>query len=115
MHLKWPQKTLKKYCRKVRKTWNCQAFLSISEALTIYPTNFLSPLFDSQFFLSFNFYFGHKTLRGEKHEKIRSISKALTIHPTNFLGPLLNSQFFLSFNFYFGPKTLRGLKHEEKK
>ena len=33
-------------------------------------TNFLRPLFDSQFFLSFNFYFGHKAPRGLKHEKI---------------------------------------------
>ena len=30
------------------------------------PTNFLRPLFDSQFFLSFNFYFSHKTPRGLK-------------------------------------------------
>ena len=38
----------------------------ISEALTINPTNFLSPPFDRQFCLSFNFYFGQKTPGGLK-------------------------------------------------
>ena len=33
--------------------------------------NFLKPLFDIQFFLSFNFHFGHKTPYGQKHGKIR--------------------------------------------
>ena len=107
-----PQKNIAK---KYEKTWNCPASLSISEALTIQPTNFLNPLFDSQFFLSFTFHFGHKTLRALKHEKTRSISEALTIHSTNFKSPLFDSQFFLSFNFYFGHKTLRGLKHEKNR
>ena len=40
--------------------------LSDSEALTINPTNFLRPPFDSQFFLSFNFYVGYKTPGGLK-------------------------------------------------
>ena len=40
--------------------------LAISQALTINPTNFLRPPSDSQFFLSFNFYFGHKTPGGLK-------------------------------------------------
>ena len=48
------------------KTWNCPASLAISEALIIHPTNFLRPLFNSQFFLTFNFYFGHKKPRGLK-------------------------------------------------
>ena len=51
---------------KVRKTWNCPASLAISEALTIYSTNFLRPPFNSQFFLSLNFYFGCKTPCGLK-------------------------------------------------
>ena len=60
--LKWPWKTLKKILLKsTKKTWNCPTSLPIFEALTIHPTNFLRPLFDSQFFLSFNFCFGHKT------------------------------------------------------
>ena len=58
-----PQKNITK---KYEKTWNFPASLAISEALTIHPTNFLRPLFDSQFFLSFNFYLGHKTPRGLK-------------------------------------------------
>ena len=40
---------------KVRKIWNCPISLAISKALTIYPTNFFRPPFNSQFFLSFNF------------------------------------------------------------
>ena len=51
---------------KVQKTWNCPASLAISKALFNNPTNFLRPLFDSQFLLSFNFYFSHKTPRGLK-------------------------------------------------
>ena len=58
-----PQKNIAK---KYKKTWNCPASLAISEALTINPTNFLRPPFDSQFFLSFNFYVGHKTPVGLK-------------------------------------------------
>ena len=58
-----PQKNIAK---KYKKTWNCLASLAISEALTINPTNFLRPPFNSQFLLSFNFYFGHKTSRGLK-------------------------------------------------
>ena len=46
---------------KYEKTWNCPASLAISEALTMYPTNFLRPPFNSPVFLSFNFYFCHKT------------------------------------------------------
>ena len=34
---------------------------AVFKALTTYPTNFLRPLFDSQFFLSIYFYFGHNT------------------------------------------------------
>ena len=52
-----PQKIL----LKGTKTWNCPASWAISEALTSTPTNFLRPPFDSQFFLSFNFFFGHET------------------------------------------------------
>ena len=58
-----PQKNITK---KYEKTWNCPASLAISEALTKHPTNFLRPLFNSQFFLSFHFYLGHKTPRGLK-------------------------------------------------
>ena len=46
-----PQKNIAK---KYEKTWNCLASLAISKALTI----------NSQFFLSLNIYFGHKTPRG---------------------------------------------------
>ena len=54
-----------KYCSKVqKKTWNCPAYLAISEASTINPTNFLRPPFNSQFFWSFYFYFSHKTPGG---------------------------------------------------
>ena len=62
-----PQKIL----LKVRETWNCPASLSISKALSIHPTNFLRPLFNSQFFLGFNFYISHKTPHGLKTETIR--------------------------------------------
>ena len=58
-----PQKNIAK---KYENTWNCPASLTISEALTIYPTNFLRPLFNSQFSLTFTFYFGHKTPHGLK-------------------------------------------------
>ena len=58
MALEDPQKNIAK---KYKKTWNCPASLAISEALTINPTNFLRPPFNSQFLLSLNFYFGHKT------------------------------------------------------
>ena len=58
MPLEDPQKNIAK---NYKKTWNCQASLSISQALTIFPTNLLMPPFNSQFFLRFNFYFGHKT------------------------------------------------------
>ena len=65
--LKWPGKTLKKILLKsTKKHENGPASLAISEALTIQPTNFLRPLFNSQFFLSLNFYFVHKTPRGLK-------------------------------------------------
>ena len=57
-----PQKIL----LKSTKTWNCPASLAISKALTFNPTNFLRPPFNGQFFLSFNFYFGHKTPGGLK-------------------------------------------------
>ena len=57
-----PQKNVAKKYEKI----NCPASLAISEALTINPTNFLRPPFNSQFFLSFNFYFGHKTPGGLK-------------------------------------------------
>ena len=40
--------------------------MKLSEALTINPTNFLRPPFNSQFFLDFNFYFDHKTPGGLK-------------------------------------------------
>ena len=60
MALKDPQKIL----LRSTETWNCPDSLAISEALTIDPNNFLRPPFNSQIFLSFNFYFGHKTPRG---------------------------------------------------
>jgi hypothetical protein len=41
-----PQKNIAK---KYKKTSNCPASLAISEALTINPTNFLRPPFNSQF------------------------------------------------------------------
>ena len=47
--LKWPQKTLKKILLKSTKNMKLSGFFSD-------PTNFLRPPFDSQFFLSFNFY-----------------------------------------------------------
>ena len=56
-----PQKV---FAKKYKKTWNCPASLAISEDLNINPTNFLRPPFNSQFFLSFHFYFGHKTPGG---------------------------------------------------
>ena len=56
----------KNIAKKYKKTWNCPTSLAISEALTINPTNVLRPPFNSQFFLSFNFYFGHKTPGGLK-------------------------------------------------
>ena len=58
-----PQKNI---ATKNEKTWNGPASLALSEALTIHPTNFLRPLFNCQFFLSFNFYFGLKTSSGLK-------------------------------------------------
>ena len=58
-----PQKNIAK---KYKKTWSFPASVAISEALTINLTNFLKPPFNSQFFLSFNFYFGHKTPGGLK-------------------------------------------------
>ena len=63
MALEDPQKNIAK---KYEKTWICPASLAIFKALTINPTNFLRPPFNSQFFLSFNFYFGHKTPGGLK-------------------------------------------------
>ena len=56
----------KNIAKKYKKTWNCLASLAISEALTINPTTFLRPPFNSQFFLSFNFYFGQETPSGLK-------------------------------------------------
>ena len=47
--------------KSTKKKKNCPASLAISEALIIHPKNFLRPLFNSNFFLSINFYFGHKT------------------------------------------------------
>ena len=41
-------------------------FSEFFEALTINPTNFLRPPFNSQFFLSFKLFFGHKTPGGLK-------------------------------------------------
>ena len=58
-----PQKNIAK---KNKKKLNFPASLVISEALTNLPINFSRPLFDRQFFLSFNFYFCHKTPRGLK-------------------------------------------------
>ena len=56
----------KKSLKSTKKTLNCPASLAISEALTINPTNLFRPPFNSQFFLRFNIYFGHKTLGGVK-------------------------------------------------
>ena len=36
--------------KKYKKLWNCPASLAISEPLTINPTNFLRPPFNSQLF-----------------------------------------------------------------
>ena len=67
MPLKWPWKTLKKILLKSKKkNIKLSSFLAISEALTINPTKFLRPPFNSKFFLSFNFHFGHKTPGGLK-------------------------------------------------
>ena len=59
-----PQKIL--LHKKYKKHEICPASLAISEALTVNPTNFLRPPLISQFFLSFNFYFSHKTPGGLK-------------------------------------------------
>ena len=56
-----PQKILLKSKKKNMKLSGFFSDLAISGALTINHTNFLRPPFNSQFFLSFNFYFGHKT------------------------------------------------------
>ena len=64
--LKMASEDPKKYSYKVRKTWNFPTSLAISKALTIHPTHFLRPLSNSQFFLSFNFYHGHKAPHGLK-------------------------------------------------
>ena len=63
----------KKLLKITKKTWNCPSSLAISEALTINPTNFLRPPFNSQFFLSFNFYLSHKTPGGLKFKKLKKI------------------------------------------
>ena len=63
MALEDPQKNIAK---NYKKTWNCPTSLAISEALTINPTDFLRPPFNSQFYLSVNFYFGYKTPGGLK-------------------------------------------------
>ena len=54
------------YCYKVQKTWNCPDSLAISKAWTIHLNNFLRTPFNSQFYLSFYFYFSHKTPSGLK-------------------------------------------------
>ena len=54
MALEDPQKILLKNTKKYEIVW-------LSDALTIHPNNFLRPLLNNQSFLSFNFYFGHKT------------------------------------------------------
>ena len=56
----------KKIAKKYEKYEIVRHSLAISEALTINLTNFLRPPFDSQFFQSFNFYFGDKTPGGLK-------------------------------------------------
>ena len=61
----------KNIAKKYKKMWNCPASLAIFEALTINPTKFFRPPFNSQFLLSFNFNFSNKTPGGLKHEKIR--------------------------------------------
>ena len=58
MPIKWIRKTLKKILLKSTKNMKLSAFFS---GFRGHPTNFVRFLFDSQFFLSFNFYFGHKT------------------------------------------------------
>ena len=58
-----PQKRIAKNHNKI---WDFLASLAISETLIINPTNFLRPPFKSQFFVSFNFYFVHKTPGGLK-------------------------------------------------
>ena len=56
MALEDPQLNIAK---KYEKTWNCPTSLAFSEALTIDPTYFLRPPFNTQFFLTFYFDFGH--------------------------------------------------------
>ena len=51
----------KNIATKVQKNMKLSGFLAISKVLTTHRTNFLRLFFNSQFFLSFNFYFGHKT------------------------------------------------------
>ena len=61
-----PEDPQKNIAKEYKKTWYCPASLAISEALTINPTNFLRPPFNSQFLLSFNFNFRHTTPGGLK-------------------------------------------------
>ena len=102
----------KKYCKKVWKTWNCLASLAISEVLTIHPTNFFRPHFNSQFFLSNTFYFGHKTPRAKTaHSCSRVIgprfwvvapwSQNIRKLGLDFLSPHYNNQFSVSFHYCF--------------
>ena len=79
MALKWPWKTLKKLLLKITKTLDCPFSLAISKALTIHPTNFLRPLFNSKFFLSFNFYFNHKTARGHENGRPKMLVSVFLI------------------------------------
>ena len=55
-----PQKNIAK--KFFFKPWNWPASLAISKALTNNPTYFLRPPVNSQFFISFNFYFKKKKL-----------------------------------------------------
>ena len=64
-----PQKIL----WKSTKTWNCLAYLAISEALTIHPTNFFKQLFNSPFFLSLIYMSVTRHPVVWKHEKIRPV------------------------------------------
>ena len=57
-----PQKNIVKKYEKLKLS----DFFSEFGCLNYHPSHILRPLFHSQFFLSSNFYFGHKTPRGLK-------------------------------------------------
>ena len=64
--LKWPQKTLKKVLLKRTKNMKLSRLFSNFRGINHPSYQLFRPLLNSQFFLSFNFYFGHKILCGLK-------------------------------------------------